>query len=199
MLITLAGSNHNSPLCEDHVMAEFQSIEQRDAFGYWLSGFTDGEGCFFLGMRREDGRPHEPIAQFRIGLRADDTDILLQIQSFLGVGKIDSCSHRGNIRVSTLRVSVVKELIGAVIPSFHRYPLRAKKARDFAIWERGVLFLADARTRKHGWGRQYAEEDRQHFAAIVESLRGQRAFESSGTPAVIPDRSSVFRQEQMFG
>jgi len=177
-------------------MAGFESITDRDAFGHWLSGFTDGEGCFYLGFQRNGKRERAPLAQFRIGLRLDDKDILERIKLYWNVGIINVLDN-GNQYTATLRVSLIKDLTQVVIPHFHQYPLRAKKARDFAIWEQGVLFMIEAKKRKTGQGRRYIEKDKERFAAIRDALQEQRKPESS-RPLSLPVMPIEFSQGVLF-
>src|SRR5213078_1096808 len=62
----------------------------RDAFGHWLSGFTDGEGCFYLGMHLYKGKKCYscPTTNFHIILRQDDAPVLEEIRRFWGVGRL---------------------------------------------------------------------------------------------------------------
>jgi hypothetical protein len=58
-----------------------------DTFGHWLSGFTDGEGCFH-GRVVPSRQKSSIIVSFSIALRADDLRILEEIRQALGVGGI---------------------------------------------------------------------------------------------------------------
>src|SRR5262245_47158395 len=67
----------------------------RDYFAAYLSGLTDGEGHFALGLReyRNHLRP-VPRVYFDIALRADDLGILRLIQSFFGFGYIQHIKEK---------------------------------------------------------------------------------------------------------
>jgi hypothetical protein len=66
--------------------------ELDDAFGHWLAGFADGEGCF----------------------------------------------------------SIIRT-VGQLAEFFTRYPLRAKKRTDFAIWRQAVELWIQRRRRNGDW------------------------------------------------
>jgi LAGLIDADG endonuclease len=182
---------------EEHVMAATESITNRDAFGNWLSGFTDGEGCFFLGLH--GNLPH---ASFLIAVRSDDHAVMSQIHEFwggIGMLKLRRPSRKAPGQpISLLRVASVADLRRVVIPHFHAYPLRAKKRRDFLVWEQGVDWIA--RMRKaftSGYGRKrFTDERISEFLDIRDALRSQRKFESDIVP--IPRRSTDFVQHALF-
>lgn len=115
-------------------------MTRADAFGHWLAGFVDGEGSFFCALRpRRNGR--EFYGSFAITLRADDLPILVDVHNFLGV---DTLYNQRNGRWSPQSRLLVQNQAGRarVIDVFDRYPLRAKKAVDYALWREAVL-LAD--------------------------------------------------------
>jgi hypothetical protein len=110
---------------------------------------VDGEGCFALKFRRDIRRERKrtPIyfywdIEFAILLREDDSDILTKIQDTLKCGKI-SHAKRGFARYA---VSSVLDLSDKIVPFFEKYTLRAKKAKDFALWKEAVkIFLRNQR------------------------------------------------------
>src|SRR5215467_3440298 len=109
-----------------------------DAFGHWLSGFTDGEGCFYAGC---DGRYRR--AFFTLALRLDDRPILELTRSFLACGSFHLREPRKPTHAPALIFAVrdIHSLWNKIVPHFERYPLRAKKANDFLIWKQAVIIL----------------------------------------------------------
>jgi hypothetical protein len=100
----------------------------------WLSGFTDGEGCFLIGTVQR-GRILAP--RFYLGLRADDMAVLEELQRALG-GRLHLRPARGaDAPQCAWLVSSKRELAG-LVEYFDRFPLRAKKAADFALWREAV-------------------------------------------------------------
>jgi hypothetical protein len=59
-----------------------------EAFGYWFSGLVDGEGCFSIAKT-----PWGFRCEFIIKLRADDLPMLEEIQTELGIGRINAGEH----------------------------------------------------------------------------------------------------------
>jgi hypothetical protein len=110
------------------------------AFGNWLAGFTDGEGCFCIfRLQKTTNRSRVNYqCQFVINLRADDAAILVEIRDRLGIGKISKRNAKSPLIVN--QNPQVKFCItskpGCIIlrDIFLAHPLRAKKAGDFKIW-----------------------------------------------------------------
>jgi len=118
------------------------SALDRKAFGYWLSGMTDGEGSFHY-YRAKDGQPH---IRFRIRLRADDLPVLEAIQEYWeGIGSIygEPARDQGtHISAPCYGFEVYctqkkrEELV--VIKHFEEFPLLSKKALAFQVWKQMV-------------------------------------------------------------
>jgi hypothetical protein len=105
----------------------------------WLAGFADGEGYFQLRRTRQCGWRIEP--RFRIHLRADDIQILERLAETFGGhvrrGKNGVWSPQAHWLVSS------KADLLPLVGYFDRFPLRAKKAGDYAIWREAVLIFCE--------------------------------------------------------
>jgi hypothetical protein len=119
-----------------------------DGFGYYLAGLIDGEGSFAIG--------HTANCQclLTINLRDDDADILYEIQRRTGIGRVRiTKSYENSTRQ---RTPLARWAVGnhsecaLLVRLLERYPLRAKKRRDFEIWRRAVQEWI-TRTRSSGW------------------------------------------------
>lgn len=160
----------------------------RDYFGAWLSGFTDGEGCFFLGT--DEGGKHL-FRHFDLKLRADDLQVVCRIQSYWRTGHVRVEENNPGSKdkpQARYRATALPSLVEIIVPHFHRFPLQAKKARDFVLWEQGVrlCFEANQRKRRMGYRRgrlpNYTREERTRFLELVAALREQREFHHGGIP-----------------
>jgi len=64
---------------------------KKTSFDWFLTGFTDAEGCFLISIRKSS---HSRVGwnvehKFQIGLHEKDEELLKQIQAYFGgVGKI---------------------------------------------------------------------------------------------------------------
>ncbi len=176
----------------------------RNAFGHWLSGFVDGEGCFLLQFRMM-GHSFIGRARFMLKLRDDDSEIMKRIHEFWGVGHIQHCKQNilksnvgsGHNQVS-LQIDVTNHLSDILVPHFERYPLRAKKQRDFIIWREGVNLVRQVTSRRKrgrlGPGRRgihhrWTDSERTEFQALSISLRAQRQYNAplQDIPPLPPD------------
>jgi hypothetical protein len=117
---------------------ENASDADNDSFGNWIAGFIDGEGCFCIRSQKVSmSYTHSP--QFRIKLRIDDRDVLLEIVRRTKIGYVKDTKRgksTGNPFAEWLVVS--KEDVTNLCCFLMRYPLRAKKKRDFIIWKKAV-------------------------------------------------------------
>ncbi len=123
-------------------------FRNKEHFYIWLSGITDGEGCFMIEHRVTNwrrgkkislvGLPSEFYPSFIIGLRADDKAVLEEISQQLGFGYVyyKKPTLRGNASF-TLRVSGKHCL--RLIEIFDKYPIMSKKRRDYQVWRSFTL------------------------------------------------------------
>lgn len=108
------------------------SQQIRWELGCYIAGFTDGEGCFFIGTSG---------CQFIIKLRADDRALLELIQkAFGGIGTIrDATTTQGNRQAQiAFIVARHKELVW-LTEFFDTFRLLGKKRHDYAIWREAVI------------------------------------------------------------
>ena len=106
------------------------------AFGYWFSGFVDGEGCFRIHKIR-NGDYYE--CHFQIKLRKDDRAILEKIQNILGFGRIQDNLPEGNSEATSSYLVNSKNDCFKLAELFFRFPLQAKKQRDFFKWHEALI------------------------------------------------------------
>jgi len=115
--------------------------EFSEHFKSWLSGFIDGEGNFYL-EARQDGKFF--IAKFRIGIRADEIQIIKKIKKYWG-GSIHY--YNPSIQVKNANMAIMYQLCGIkklfnLIRHLDNYPLLAKKQGDYKIWREAIILLA---------------------------------------------------------
>jgi hypothetical protein len=121
-------------------MSEYDSRPDTDA---WFAGFTDGEGHFGLYLH---GRNNGWVPRFVIKLRADDESILRQLQETFG-GTVIKVKRSDTSRDCALWRVLDKEGLERLVAYFDRFPLRAKKARDYKIWREAVSLYVEIGTR----------------------------------------------------
>lgn len=197
MLTHPAALTRTNPSWKGPIMAKrycnppsFPDDIDRDAFGNWLSGLVDGEGCFKLVWHRTHGKTKMfeiPGARLEISLRADDYDALEQAWAFWEVGSLivrPRCDS--SYPAARYYTSSAPDLAEVIVPHFERYPLRAKKRRDFQIWKRGVALLHQVYLRPRigradgikGMYPKWTEAERGEFAALFAELQAVRVYSS---------------------
>ena len=114
-----------------------------DAFGNWLAGFIDGEGCFSMFKVKSAF-----CCEFNICLRDDDSEIIEEIAQRLGFGKaiyrLPGATTLDAKSQVVFRVRKKAECL-ALVHFLDRYPLRAKKLKDYIIWKNAVLLMNETK------------------------------------------------------
>jgi hypothetical protein len=107
----------------------------------WLAGFADGEGCFAAYRAKHSGGRIYIQPRFIILLRADDLEVLEQLRDAIGgTIRFNRTPREHPAAVWEVRD---KAALNRLVAYFDRFPLRAKKGRDFLIWRRIVrLYIA---------------------------------------------------------
>jgi hypothetical protein len=152
------------------------------AFGHWLAGFFDGEGCFAIGRGSWNGRWYYHC-MVRLNLRADDRPTLDWIAQQSGLGRI--CNHppynsKGDAKPQSAWQVQSKAGCRALVSIFDAYPLHSKKARDYAIWREAVgVWCGISRVGRSvpGGGGSYPR-DWTTMARLYRELRAVRAYDA---------------------
>jgi len=107
--------------------------------GYFLSGFTEGEGSFIVSIRKHpDYRiKWKTSLTFNVSQKGDKILLLFK--------KVLKCGHVRHRRDGICYFEVVdfKDIIFKVIPFFQKFPLMSEKAKDFKIFIKVANLMAD--------------------------------------------------------
>lgn len=161
--------------CQLCRMAAFNptALVDEPSFGHWLAGLADGEGCFWV-HREKAGAYYAP--QFKIKLRADDRAVLRFCRDVLAIGNLyDHPATDANGRKAKPTASWVVQStadVDALRSFFERYPLRAKKARDFEVWCRAID-VARSLPRGNRW---HGPRDWSPLLAVKDELENVRRY-----------------------
>ena len=102
---------------------------------WFVTGFTDAEGCFYLAIRNKKGKYYcEP--SFIISLHKRDLPILEDIKNFFGVGGV----YKHGKDSSKYIITSVKQL-STVISHFDNYPLITQKYADYYLFKMAVNLI----------------------------------------------------------
>jgi hypothetical protein len=106
--------------------------------GYYLAGFTDGEGSFNISFRPRQDYPIPWKVSVSFNVSQKDRVILALFKRYLGCGTL-----RGRPDgVWYYEVTNLNAVVENVIPFFERFPfLSAKKKRDFAKFKQIVALM----------------------------------------------------------
>lgn len=98
---------------------------------WWIVGFVDGEGCFYVGINKDFRKNRwNVLPEFRIVQHKSDKQILERIKDFFGFGKI-MVNHDDR---KELRIRGLNNL-NMIIKFFSKYALKTKKQKSFLIFK----------------------------------------------------------------
>jgi len=98
----------------------------------YITGFTDGEGCFMITMIKDKKYKSgwRAACRFAISLHKKDLSILKEFKDFFKVGNISFMGKDSiQYRVESL------EGLAVIINHFNKYPLITKKLADYTLFE----------------------------------------------------------------
>ncbi len=96
----------------------------------WLTGFTDGEGCFYVNTKKAKTLTgYQIIMTFLITQHVRDERLLTKIIDYLECGSIEKVSTRPTaVTYAVYKFTNIKDKI---IPFFCKYPLQGVKSLDY--------------------------------------------------------------------
>lgn len=96
---------------------------------YWVSGFVDGEGTFYVGINKNDTMKirFQVLPEFRIVQHERDIQLLYALKKYFGVGVV-RVNHDTRYE---LRIRSLEHINKIIIPHFDKYPLLTQKKFDF--------------------------------------------------------------------
>ena len=107
--------------------------ERLDAL--WITGFTDGEGCFHVSLNRisKMSLGWQVLPEFRIVQHEKDEKVLHKIKDYFGFGniRINRTDHHGTRKEFRVRGL---ENLNRLVKFFNKYPLKTSKVNDFKIF-----------------------------------------------------------------
>lgn len=104
---------------------------------WFITGFTDAEGCFYIGITKSTKVKTKWGIQpsFKIELHKKDCDLLRLIQKFFNVGNIKIFKDKATYYVNSLKD------VNIIINHFEQYPLLSKKRGDFFLFKAVILLM----------------------------------------------------------
>lgn len=96
----------------------------------WLVGFVDGEGCFYVGIKKSKSTlGFQVIISFSISQYSRDLELLYKISEYLNCGILRKFKTRNNH--AEFVVYKFDDNLNKIIPFFQNYTLRTVKLLDY--------------------------------------------------------------------
>ena len=105
----------------------------------WIVGFVDGEGCFHIGINKNQEMklgvqvlPELTVVQHEV-----DEQVLYALKAYFGCGVVRK-NHGTRL---SYRVRGQKNLLQKIIPFFEKHQLKTRKRVDFAKFRKVLLMM----------------------------------------------------------
>jgi hypothetical protein len=116
--------------------------QQERLDGSWISGFTDGEGCFHISINKIPGMSlgWQVLPEFRVVQNEKDESVLYKIKDYFGFGdvKLNRKDHHGTRK--EFRVRGIENL-NKLIEFFNKYKLETSKKNDFENFSKVIQLM----------------------------------------------------------
>ena len=110
----------------------------------YISGFSDGEGCFSVSFSRRGKLKigWEVKPSFAVGQNYDRAEVLFLMKSYFRCGFM-----RRDYADKTLKYEVrsLEELVTQIIPHFLRFPMKSAKQKDFLLFAKICRLMEKSR------------------------------------------------------
>ena len=105
----------------------------------WVTGFTDGEGTFYIGINQNSTMSigYQVLPEFRIVQHQRDIKLLYELKKFFQAGVV-RVNHDDRYE---LRIRSLKHINQIVIPHFDKYPLKTQKKFDFIKFKKVINLM----------------------------------------------------------
>jgi hypothetical protein len=117
--------------------ADNQQATRRIISDEYLAGFTDGEGCFYIGFSKREDLPlkWQIITEFHLSQNPGGKNLLEVFCKRLQCGYI-KLNHAKSLKDKSyvLIIKDRKDLREKLIPFFKKNPLRTAKQQDFVVF-----------------------------------------------------------------
>ena len=144
--------------------------QERLKIAYWITGFTDGEGCFSIAVinNKTTKFGKQIFPEFVVTQGMKSLTALEKIKNFFGCGNIFINKRYDNHNENLYRYCVrsLNELNTKIIPFFRKYPLQTYKQKDFLIFEKVIKSMIK---KKH-----LTEKGRKEVLAIISEMNRRK-------------------------
>jgi len=92
--------------------------------GHWIAGFVSADGCFSIGLRKDEAMKFAVRVYYSFSVYQHDRDLQILNRILQQLGGSINPQHAGE---SALRISNMSDLVNVIIPFFIKYPLSGDK------------------------------------------------------------------------
>ena len=105
----------------------------------WIVGFVDGEGCFHIGINKNQEMKLgvQVLPEFTVVQHQADEQVLHALKTYFGCGVVRK-NHGTRL---CYRVRGQKNLVDQIIPFFEKHKLKTRKRVDFQKFRKVVLLI----------------------------------------------------------
>lgn len=109
----------------------------------WITGFVDGEGCFYVGFTRSKDLKTgiQVLPEFVVSQHTRSEYVLEGLKKYFGTGVVRS----NGTDKRQYRVRSIKDLLEKVIPFFEKHQLKTTKRHDFQKFRSILLMMKDGK------------------------------------------------------
>ncbi|HBL52002.1 MAG: hypothetical protein A2694_04495 [Candidatus Blackburnbacteria bacterium RIFCSPHIGHO2_01_FULL_40_17] len=117
----------------------------------YIVGLTDGEGCFYVGIRPPDKRysrsKHGVMTHFYIKMREDELSLLKKVEEFFGCGAVyhQKEKRRNHSQCYRYEINSQEDIRKVLIPFFDAHHLQSVKVENYKIFRKIALLVRDKR------------------------------------------------------
>lgn len=106
---------------------------------YWVSGFVDGEGTFYVGINKNEtmSNKFQVLPEFRIVQHKRDIKVLYALKEFFKSGVV-RVNHDNRYE---LRIRSLEHINNYVIPHFNKFELMTGKKFDFIKFKKIINLM----------------------------------------------------------
>ncbi len=109
----------------------------------WIVGFVDGEGCFHIGINKNDTMTlgYQVLPEFTVVQHERDVKVLHALKTFFGCGVVRVNRKDKTSTRMAYRVRNVKHLLDIISPFFMTHQMKTQKGVDFKKFRRVLLLM----------------------------------------------------------
>lgn len=125
---------------------KLNNLNDNEKFKLFITGLADAESTFSVNISKHKAfkMGWQVKLVFRIELHEKDAQLLRDMETYFGVGRIysDIVHKKGKNKTVCYSVESVQDLINVIIPHFVKYPLLTQKAADFILFKQVVELMS---------------------------------------------------------